>query len=355
MRLYRSPLQYQRPFIHLWKERQSLVKGERVKSQVKSVTLTQTELSGTIRSRNVSSTSYPSSLHTCHTQASLGIFHKSKMQRLLSQTRYFEKWIRAKQNTARDLYSCSNPGAVTIVPLCEVECDASQQKFKSHNDRDIPPISSGGDAAWLASASEDRSIKIWDSGNGLCLKTLNGHDGAVNSVFFSHDSARLASASDDGTVKLWDTSSGRCQKTLEGHDDVVWSVDFSQDSTRLASASSDHTIRIWDTISGRRLKTLHGHNGAVGSVVFSHDSTRLATASWDNTVKIWDVSSGLCVKTLYGHNYAVDSVVFSHDSTRLATASWDGTVKIWDARTGCCLQTLEGHGHVVWSVVFSRD
>ena len=52
---------------------------------------------------------------------------------------------------------------------------------------------------------------------GACLQTLEGHSDDVRSVAFSHDSARLASASSDRTVKIWDASSGACLKTLEGY------------------------------------------------------------------------------------------------------------------------------------------
>jgi WD40 repeat protein len=131
-----------------------------------------------------------------------------------------------------------------------------------------------------------------------CLQTLEGHSSGVHSVAFSHDSARLASASDDNTVKIWDTSSGECLQTLEGHSSGVHSVAFSHNSARLASASRDYTVKIWDTSSGECLQTLEGHSSVVYSVAFSHDSARLASASGDNTVKIWDTSSGDCLRTL---------------------------------------------------------
>jgi len=122
----------------------------------------------------------------------------------------------------------------------------------------------------------------WNS----CLQTLEGHGGRVYSVAFSHDSTWLASASDDGTVKIWDARSGECLQTLEGHGDDVNSVAFSHDSMWLASASYDGTVKIWDARSGECLQTLEGHGGRVYSVAFSHDSTWLASASVDNTVKI---------------------------------------------------------------------
>jgi WD40 repeat protein len=135
-----------------------------------------------------------------------------------------------------------------------------------------------------------------------CLQTLEGHSDRVNSVAFSHDSTRLASASDDRTVKIWDASSGACLQALEGHSDRVMSAAFSHDSTRLASASYDRTVKIWDASSGACLQALEGHSDRVMSVAFSHDSTRLASASADRTVKIWDASSGACLQTLEGRS-----------------------------------------------------
>jgi WD40 repeat protein len=152
---------------------------------------------------------------------------------------------------------------------------------------------------------EPREVAIKpDISNGwsACLQTLEGHSDSVRSVAFSHDSARLASASWDRTVKIWDAHSGACLQTLEGHSSAVSSVAFSHDSARLASASLDSTVKIRDAHSGACLQTLEGHSGAVSSVAFSHDSARLASASDDRTVKIWDAHSGACLQTLEGYS-----------------------------------------------------
>jgi WD40 repeat protein len=132
---------------------------------------------------------------------------------------------------------------------------------------------------------------IWS----VCLQTLEGHNGRITSVAFSHDSTRLASSSYDRTIKIWDASSGACLQTLEGHNDPVTSVAFSHNSSRLASSSYNRIVKIWDASSGACMHMLEGHSRPVASVAFSHDSTRLASSSYDRTIKIWDASSGACL------------------------------------------------------------
>ncbi|KAK6389797.1 hypothetical protein LTR81_026987, partial [Elasticomyces elasticus] len=232
------------------------------------------------------------------------------------------------------------PTWISVKPAVDEDWSACLQTLEGHSSS-VDSVVFSADSSRLASASGDKTVKIWDASSGQCLRTLEGHSYWVISVVFSADSSRLASASDDKTVKTWDASSGQCLRTLEGHSSYVSSVVFSTDSSRLASASYDKTVKIWDASSGQCLRTLEGHSDSVTSVVFSADSSRLASASYDKTVKIWDASSGQCLRTLGGHSDRVSSVVFSADSSRLASVSWDMTVKIWDASSGQCLQTLE--------------
>jgi WD40 repeat protein len=95
---------------------------------------------------------------------------------------------------------------------------------------------------------------------GAERQTLEGHSGPVLSVSFSPDSQLLASASVDKTIKLWDPATGELRQTLEGHSDVVESVSFSPDGQLLASASYDKTIKLWDPTTGELRQTLEGHS-----------------------------------------------------------------------------------------------
>ena len=66
----------------------------------------------------------------------------------------------------------------------------------------------------------------------------------VARVAFSPDGQRLASASSDKTVKIWDSATGKKLFDLNGHADQVGSVAFSPDGQRLASASADQAVRM---------------------------------------------------------------------------------------------------------------
>ncbi|CEJ83110.1 hypothetical protein VHEMI03137 [[Torrubiella] hemipterigena] len=219
----------------------------------------------------------------------------------------------------------------------------------------VQSVAFSHDSMLIASASNDKTIRLWRADTGECIQTLEGHSDWVWSVVFSHDSILIASASDDKTVRLWRTDLGECIQTLEGHIDGVRSVAFSYDSMLIASASHDKTIRLWRADTGECIQTLEGHSDWVQSVAFSHDSMLLASASSDETIRLWRADSGECIQILEGHGSEIRSVAFSHDSMLIVSASDDKTIRLWCTDSGECIQMLEGHGDWVQSVAFSHD
>src|SRR5262249_40442279 len=152
----------------------------------------------------------------------------------------------------------------------------------------------------------------------------------VHALAFSPDGKTLASASGDKTGKLWEVATGKVRETFQGHTPAdmvsseavypVMSVAVSPDGKSLASASYDKKVKLWDVATGKRA-TFRGHAQAVYGVAFSPNGKTLASASGDKTVMLWDVATGKARATLPGHTQAVLSVAFSPDGKTLASAS----------------------------------
>ena len=81
--------------------------------------------------------------------------------------------------------------------------------------------------------------------DGKELRTLDGHNGAVFELAFRPDGKVLASASGDRTVKLWNVATGERLDTLKESPKELYTLAFSPDGTRLAAAGVDNRIRVW--------------------------------------------------------------------------------------------------------------
>ena len=221
-------------------------------------------------------------------------------------------------------------------------------------------LATSPDGRLVASAGEDRIVKVWNVMTGDPVHELRGHDHRVVAVAFSPDGQRLASGSFDTTVKIWDTSTGTLFVTLRGHQYPVSAIAFSPDGRRLASASLDRTVKIWDLTTAQAAVILKGHLLQVYGVAFLDGGRRLASASVDKTVKVWDATSGQLVLTLRGHTHDLTGLVSSPDGRRLASASGDRTARIWDAtpvevKPSRDDLTLRGHTDQVWGLAYSPD
>ena len=208
------------------------------------------------------------------------------------------------------------------------------------------------DGATLASGSSDKEVKLWDAKSGALRKTLAGHGAQINCVAFSPDGATLASASDDETIKLWNARSGEFMSEIRGIGAPVKSVAFSPDGHTLASAG-DEVVRLWDVSTSTLRRTLRGHTAPIRSVAFSPNGATLASASSDATVRLWNVETGQLKLSLAKHRGPVNSLAFTPSGKILASGSDDKTINMWDVETGKLQRSLKGHEIAVYSVSFS--
>jgi Tol biopolymer transport system component len=162
---------------------------------------------------------------------------------------------------------------------------------------------------------------------------LGGHSYFVSSAVFSPDGRRIATASGDKTVKLWNAETGQLIRTFTGHTGTVFSVAFNPNGMRLASGSLDETVKLWNAETGQEIRTITGHSGNIISITFSPDGTRLASGSLDKTVKLWNAETGQVIRTMTGHSSNVHFVAFSSGGARIISVSY-GAIKVFDANTG---------------------
>lgn len=102
---------------------------------------------------------------------------------------------------------------------------------------------------YLATGSQDRTVRLWDVQRGACVRIFLGHQAPISSLAISPDGKYLASAGEDLAISLWDIGSGKRIKKMLGHTAPINSINFDAGSNLLVSASSDYSVRCWDALS----------------------------------------------------------------------------------------------------------
>ncbi|KAJ5907420.1 hypothetical protein N7495_000102 [Penicillium taxi] len=212
--------------------------------------------------------------------------------------------------------------------------------------------------AFLVTGSQDRTIKRWDTGKLTPLKgdtphtpkafyTRKAHEKDINALDIDSSSTYFASASQDKTVKIWSVEEGSAVGILRGHKRGVWSVRFAPQNTPIinseagtstsrgliATASGDKTVKLWSLSDYSCLLTFEGHTNSVLKTVWLPPSQISKATGGDDE----DEDA---------------SVVKTAEQTRplIASAAADGLVKIWSPYTGEIEATLDNHEDRVWAL-----
>ena len=232
---------------------------------------------------------------------------------------------------------------------------------------------------YVATCSDDKTVKIWDSSDGTLLQGYTNHANHVNDMEWIYED-RLASCSDDNTIQLWSANTSQQIQTINVGLNVislkliknknylaagmvngnisVYSLNYGLsfafsltghtarvndliliNESLLASSSDDKSIRIWDLTLNKEKFILNGHSSSVFGLKLV-SSFILASGSADTHIKLWNTTSGTLLNALADHT---SGILWSLDSYQnlLVSGSRDQTIKITDWTTGVCLYTFE--------------
>ncbi|TYZ59197.1 hypothetical protein PybrP1_007130 [[Pythium] brassicae (nom. inval.)] len=215
----------------------------------------------------------------------------------------------------------------------------------------LPHFSMG--TAFFVTGSSDKTLKMWSlkplagaykegkhgASAGVDVKALatlgavKAHDKDVNAVAVSPNDRFIASASQDKLIKVWHAQGGGGVLTLagtcRGHKRGVWAVEFSPVDQCLASASGDKTVKVWSAKDFTCLKTFEGHTASVLNVQFACAGMQLLSAGADGLVKLWTIKSNECEATLDQHADKVWALAVARDSSEMASGGADSTIHLW--------------------------
>jgi cytochrome c551/c552 len=184
--------------------------------------------------------------------------------------------------------------------------------------------------------------------------SLTGHGDLVYSVSWNRAGTQIATASQDKTARLWEWPSGKELRVFKEHSDAVYRVCFAPDGKSLYTAGQDRTIRRYDVANGTLMRSFTGHNEGINALAVNMNGSRVITAGAEPHLRWWNPEDGNIVHQSHGHSVGVNEVVVSKDNQWVASAGADQIVRLWDGN-GNFQKELRGAADWLYAVAISPD
>lgn len=192
---------------------------------------------------------------------------------------------------------------------------------------------------FFASVSQDQCLKLWKipkkfENNGEleslnCINTQLAHEKDINCVAISPNDRFIATSSQDKTAKLWDSTELNLLGVFRGHRRGVWSVRFSPVDQIVATSAADSTIRLWNINDLTCLKNFEGHDSSVLRIEFVSNGMQMISAGADGLLKLWTIKTSECIQTLDKHDSRIWAMAMTRDEQAFYTGGSDSKLIRW--------------------------
>ncbi|KAH8891296.1 WD40 repeat-like protein [Thozetella sp. PMI_491] len=263
-----------------------------------------------------------------------------------------------KIDPASGSYTCHAVFTGHVGPLGAVALPKTVPQESSDAAKD--PL--GHPPVYVLTGSGDLNIKKWpiprqtqldsDNKGPRAIFSRKAHDKDINAIDISPGGQLFASASQDKTVKIWDVEAGEVQGLLRGHKRGVWSVRFAPSQMPaiqgdkgavsgkgvVLTGSGDKTIKLWNLTDYTCIRTFEGHSNNVLKVAWlspptdgnaSKQRILFASAGGDGLVKVWDANLGESECTLDNHEDRVWALTTHPETNTIVSGGGDSIINFW--------------------------
>ena len=220
----------------------------------------------------------------------------------------------------------------------------------------------------LATAHEDRLVRIWSTESGALIHKLEGHLDWPTKVAYSKEGDLLATGAKDGTVIIYGMASGNEILRFERlNDKEIRLLEFSSDGSRLAVVDKEGVVSLLDLVRGSILTQQISQHGAINDMHYTNDGTRLLVGHDDGALIVWKIPYGqsgnqadfsmTVERRIEAHTGPLSEIFLTPGGMRALTlGGYKGAQEaiVWNLKTEQILERYSLGGEEIQSMVLSE-